>query len=94
MPRIDEFGISMLDTRHLGQKDESKIISARHICTQTREVILKGKSFLFGESEHVPKGRLFKNMVEYVRNLFYIEDTQNTVSILTLKLLGHYVNLK
>lgn len=79
---IAEIGIAVLDTRDLLEKDDAEIISARHICTRTRDISLKGRYFLFGESEHVRKGRKQTNTAEFVRSLFYIEDTQQTVSLL------------
>jgi len=73
-----EIGISTLDTRDLASANDANtnintnIVKARHICTQTREIPLKGKYFLFGQSEHVRN----RDITKFLGQLFYIEDVQ------------------
>ncbi len=68
--RIDEIGISILDTRQL--KEKPVLLSSRHICTRYR-----GKYFLFGNSEY---RRAKKGLGAWIKNLFYIEDIDQYVS--------------
>jgi hypothetical protein len=70
--RINEIGVSMLDTRQLAKGSRS--ISSRHICTKYRD-----KSFLFGDSEY----RGDHCLPDLIKSLFYIEDTDRSVSIQT-----------
>ena len=68
--RIEEIGVSLLDTRQLVEKSE--LISSRHICTWYGD-----KSFLFGDSEYPGN----KNLGTLIKSLFYIEDIDQSVSL-------------
>ncbi len=67
--RIDEIGIAILDTRHLGANPE--LIISRHICTRYRDT-----SFLFGDSERCGN----RSIPTLIKSLFYIEDINYSVS--------------